>query len=238
MNRGVYAASAGMAASQRWLDAIAQDLANVETNGYKRSSISFGATFERTLKGSTGREIGALSPGPAEMSRALVWERGPVTFTGNDLDLAISQDRGLFAVQTPQGVRYTRDGAFQLNGQRQIVTKAGYPVLNAALRPIELREGDRIRIDQAGLVSVDGVEAGRIALFDGRFEPSGRNLFTGTGEAVGEPQLAPQSIERSNVSPIEAMISMIRLNRQFEMAQRTISAEDEASQRLIQSLQA
>lgn len=239
MNRGVYAASAGMVASQRWLDAITQDLANVETNGYKRTMISFAEQFEREMVAAGGRAIGTLGPGPSEQTRALIWERGQIAFTGNDLDLAIDSDRGLFAVETPDGVRYTRDGAFQLNEQRQIVTKSGHPVLDASERPIQLPEGRLIEIADDGTVSIDGEETGKIALFEGKFEPMGSNLFTGNGaQLVDGAKFAPKSIEKSNANPIEAMIAMIRLNRQFEMAQRTISTEDETSQRLIESLQA
>lgn len=239
MNRGIYATATGMLASQKWLDVVSNNLANVSTNGFKRDELAFADAYVREMRtaGGAGRTIGSLGSGATLVSQYTVFEQGPVTATGNPLDLAITADNALFAVQTPQGTRYTRDGAFALDSERQLVTKQGYPVLDDSGSPISLPEGE-FSISASGAILSEGQEVARIGVYSGTFRKAGGSLYEGSNaEAISEPSLSPGAIEGSNVNAVEAMIQMISVNRSFELAQKSITQQDELTQRLISSLQ-
>ncbi|MFY9233894.1 MAG: flagellar hook-basal body protein [Fimbriimonadaceae bacterium] len=238
MNRGIYATATGMIAGQKWLDVVANNLANVSTNGFKRDELAFSDAYvrEMRLNGGRGASIGSLGSGAALVAEYTIFEPGAIAATGNPLDVAIPSEKGLFAVETPQGIRYTRDGAFQLDQDRRLVTKQGHPVLDDGKNPIELPKGE-LAIQTDGRIMAGGQEVARLGVFDGTFTKSGGGLFIGTAEAMEEPEVNPGALEGSNVNAIEAMIQMISVSRSFEMAQKSITQQDELTQRLIQSLQ-
>ena len=226
-----------MQSAQHWLDVVAHNLANVSTTGYKRQGVAFNDTLTRALYGDGGRYLGELGAGTTLQGEYTVMEVGSITTTGNALDVAIQSQEGLFAVETQGGVRYTRDGAFTLNADRELVTKSGHPVLDQNENTIQLPPG-QIEIDTDGAVSVDGTAVATIGVFDGAVVKSGSGLFSGQDmQRIDSPSLLPGAIEGSNVNAIEQMIEMIRLNRIYEMAQRSAQGQDEMTQKLIQSIQ-
>lgn len=239
MNRGIYATATGMMATQRLMDTVANNLANASTTGFKQDGLSFGDAFQRALyaNGGQGPYLGTLGTGATELDAYTIFDVGEPVSTGNALDVAIQTRDGLFAVQTPQGIRYTRDGSFQLDGDGLLVTKGGFSVLDERQQPIQLPAG-RPNIDPDGSVSVDGKQVGKLGVFKGQFTKIGDSLFAGAGvEAIDEPELAPKALESSNVNTVEAMIDMITASRTFEMAQKSIQQQDDLAQKLIQSLQ-
>lgn len=238
MNRGIYATATGMLAGQKGLDVIANNLANVSTTGFKRDELVFADAYVREMRlaGGRGALIGSLGSGTKLVAEYTIFEEGPINPTGNPLDIAIDSAKGLLAVQTPQGIRYTRDGSLQLDKDRRLVTRDGYPVLDDRNSPIELPEG-QIEILADGRVVSAGQEVGRIGLFEGTFNKAGGNLFSGSASPVDEVSLKVGALEGSNVNAVEAMIEMIGVNRSFEMAQKSLIQQDELTQRLIQSLQ-
>jgi len=239
MNRGIYSTATGMVAAQRWMDVTANNLANASTNGFKRDGLVFNDAMERELaaSGGLGVRLGSLGMGATAQKQYTVFERGSVTRTSNPLDMAIDSDKCMFAVQSPAGVRYTRDGSFSLNERRELVTKSGHPVLDSQLRPITVPAG-KLETSSYGDLTVDGKFAGRVGVFEGAFTKEGENLFSGEGAALVENVgIESGALEGSNVNAVEAMISMITLSRSFEMAQKSITQQDELTQRLIQSLQ-
>ena len=239
MNRGIYATATGMLASQKWLDVVANNLANVSTNGFKRDELAFQDAFvrEMRLNGGKGAEIGSLGSGATLVQQYTVFEQGPINPTGNSLDVAINSEKGLFSVETPQGVRYTRDGSFGLDANRQLVTKQGFPVLDDNGNPIELPEGP-VAITDNGTIRAGDLEVGKIGVYEGTFHKTAAGLYASLdAETVAEPTLKAGALEGSNVNAVEAMIQMITVNRTFEMAQRSITQQDELTQRLINSLQ-
>lgn len=229
-----------MLAMEQWLDVVAHNLANASTNGFKRSSISFDEAFERAMVvGDYNTFAGSVASGPILRGQHTVWETGPLSQTGNDLDVAIASERGLFAVQTPNGVRYTRNGSFSLSPNGELATKDGHLVLDSRMSPISLPPdaGGRIEVSQDGVVSAAGQVLGQLATFDGNFVRAGQGLFTSSNASpMATANLAHRSIELSNVNAVEEMISMIKLNRVFEMAQRATTSQDESTGRLLQSL--
>ena len=237
MERGLYASATGMAATQQWLDLVSHNLANVSTTGFKRDAAVFNDTLQRAMYNGEGQYIGELGAGGTMQGRYTVMEVGTLEATGNALDVAIATKEGFFAVQTPNGVRYTRDGSFTLNSDREITTKDGHPVLDSAGREITLPQG-AIAIDDQGGVSVDGVLVGEIGVYTGSVMKEGEGLYAGSNmTTVDEPMVQGGALESSNVNAIEEMIAMIELQRIFEMAQRGALSQDEMTQKLLATLQ-
>ena len=237
MLRGIYTAAAGMVSEGLCNDAIANNLANVNTTGYKRDvtvTKDF-ATFliERTGKdGSGAAPIGGMGYGDVVNEIATIYTNGQLQPTGNPLDLAV-QGSGYFAVQTPNGVRYTRDGAFFRSGRGQLVTADGYQVLGTNNRPITLPDGTA-SISSDGRVTVAGQPTGQLQLVEFGNDRSvlrkeGSNLFSTTNEA--QPRRATGtvqqgSLERSNVNVISEMVNMISGYRSYEMSGKMVQSQD------------
>lgn len=242
MNRGVYSSATAMLTSQRWLDVVANNLANANTTGFKRDVVAFNDAFVRELSrdGGAGGNIGSIGSGMTMRAEATIYDKGAIHRTNNPLDMAIETDRGMFAVESPGGVRYTRDGAFHLSANGEIVTSDGDKLLDDQGRPITIRDERAIAVTRHGDITVGGAMVGTVGVYDGTFRKLGANLFASSDAAPlakSEVDLVPNSLEGSNVNAIHAMTEMIALQRGFEMAQRSVISEDEAAQRLIQSLQ-
>jgi flagellar basal body rod protein FlgG len=236
MQRGLYASATAMLSAQRLLDVVSHNLANVSTNGFKREGIVFNEQLERAMFTDDGRYVGRLGAGGWPQDHYVSMEAGPMTTTGNPLDVAI-QEEGLFAVQTPAGVRYTRNGSFGVDAERRLTTHDGRPVLDTSLREITLPDG-AISIDGVGRVTVGGAEVAQIGVFEGRVKKMGEALYEGADmKALESPRLLTGVTEGSNVNAIEEMIAMIKLNRIYEMAQRGAQSQDEMTQKLLSSIQ-
>lgn len=241
MERGLYTAATGMSVAEMTMDVISNNLANTGTTGFKRDALIFNEALERVLKanGGSGREVGPLGNGPGAKGLYTVFEMGNLQATGNPMDLAIGTKEGMFAVQTPQGVKYTRDGVFALDLEGFMVDGNGYRVLDDGGADIQLDPG-KLEISETGLITVNGNEVARIGLYQGTFDKDGFGLFESPDAvALDEEQVKVQQgfVEASNVNAIEEMILMIKLNRAFEMAQKSASSQDESTQRLLQALQ-
>lgn len=224
-----------MSAAQKMMDVITHNLANASTNGFKQDGLAFSDAFNHQLRAG-GRTIGAMSFGPELKTQFTDFSVGSISPTSNPLDLAIPTKEGLFAVETPNGVRYTRDGSFTLNDGR-LTTRQGLPVLDDRGQPIDVPPG-ALAIGTNGAVTVDGAEVGAIGVFTGTFTHEGGNLFAGANaSAMTEPKIRVGALEGSNVNPLASMVSMVGIHRIFELSQRAIAQQDELTQRLIQSLQ-
>ena len=227
-----------MATAQQWLDVITNNLANASTTGFKRDGVTFNDGLVRKIASSPGlgRPLGSLGSGAVIKTFYTDFSIGSLSPTGNPLDLAVKDKDGVFAVQTPGGVRYTRDGAFQLNSDLQIVDKTGRPVLNNDLQPITVEKG-QVEVAEDGRVLVKGKLIDHIGVFRGTLVKQGQNLYSSTNaQPLENAMIASGSLESSNVNAVEEMIAMIRLNRAFELAQRSIQSQDESSQRLVSSM--
>ncbi len=227
-----------MAISERWLDNIANNLANASTVGFKRETLAFNERLMREMRAQlgTGEVVGSLGSGPELLTSAMVMEQGAAVSTGNPLDVAILGDKGFFAVQSAEGVRYTRNGSFNLSPDRTLITKSGQPVLDTQNQPITLPEG-KAEISEFGEVKVNGQTIAQLGIVDGAFSPAGYGLYSGASTLPMESvQLMTAALESSNVNAIDEMVQMVKLNRAFEMSQKSASSQDEATERLIQSL--
>lgn len=254
MDRGIYTTATGMAAAEHMLDVVANNLANVNTNGFKQDGIAFDDLLRRQLfgEGGSGPLIGILGSGAAPYEQYVDFGQGEIKTTGNSLDFAISKKDAMFAIQTPNGIKYTRDGSFSLAGdngnQVALVTKQGYPVLDAQQQPITFTRGS-LDVDREGHFSIDGKPTNvTLGLFTGAFTKTlnGNGQFDGANVQPYAPdpateggvaQIIQGALEGSNVSTIASMVQMIALQRSYELSQKSIQSQDEQTQKLIGSLQ-
>ena len=237
MIKGIYTASSGMLVSQRRLDIISNNLANVNTTGYKKESTikeSFPEMMMQKIESNSREDIGELGTGVRLKKSYTDFSLGHIKKTDNRLDLAIKGD-GFFVIRTPEGRRYTRNGNFSLNQEGQIVTQQGYPVLGKNGNPIQTIEGRDIDIDKNGQVYLGDLEGNQLQIVN--FNDSenlikkGENLFESkNGQAVeqnaGDFQLLQGYLEGSNVNTVKEMTKMIEVNRLYEAQQRVIKKAD------------
>lgn len=229
-----------MTVAEMTLDVISNNLANAATTGFKRDAVVFNEAMEKVLRSEAGdgKEIGTLGSGPGVKAVATDFAQGSLVATGNPLDLALTSADGMFAVRTPDGIKYTRDGAFGTNADGLLVDKNGYPVLDDRENEITVT-GGKLEINDSGTVSVNGAEVATLGIYKGQFTKQGLGLYSSSGAQVVDPNQVKVSqgfIESSNVNPIEEMVQMIKLNRAFEMAQKSATSQDESTQQLIQGL--
>lgn len=210
----------------RKTDMLSNNLANLSTNGFKGQEMLFS---EYLGKASDGKKASYVQ----DLGTARDTREGPVTQTGNPLDVAV-EGTGYLVVNTPLGPRYTRDGHFQLDAQGQIVTSQGNPLQSDANTPINVPDNTRaITIGSDGtVVTSDGTVAGRLQVVTFPNEqallPAGANSFSTDQTpqpAPPETKLVQGSLEGSNVEPVLELTQLISANRAIGYTHDFTSAE-------------
>jgi flagellar basal-body rod protein FlgG len=248
----LWTAKTGLDAQQTRMSVTSNNLANVNTTGFKRSR----ASFEDLLYQNVRQPGGAASQqnqlpsglttgtGVRVVSTEKFFAQGNMQQTGNALDLAIN-GRGFFQVLLPDGTAaYTRDGSFQINAQGEMVTNGGY-LLQPGLQIPDGAQSVSIGVDGTVSVSIAGqaapVEIGAFTLTDfvnpAGLQARGENLFletaasgpaqTGTPGVSGVGTLVQGMLEGSNVNVVEELVSMIETQRAYEMNAKAISTSDQ-----------
>jgi flagellar basal-body rod protein FlgF len=228
MDSGFYAAMTGLVARTEALDTAASNLANAQTPGYRAEREFFRSVLlgPDALESQLGRAVdnyGLL--GGDRLSLA----QGAIQETGNPLDLAI-EGEGFFMVQTPNGLRYTRDGGFHRSQTGQLVTDAGEPVLTAAGQPIQLPPGE-VAVGADGAISVAGgvVAAVGVMTFPAGTEltPEGANRYVAPAGITATPSqdgsVRQGAIEAANQDVVQGSLDLIVMQRQAEMMQRALT---------------
>jgi flagellar basal-body rod protein FlgG len=259
MIRSLWIAKTGLEAQQLQMDVIANNLANVSTNGFKRSRAVFEDLIYQTL-----RQPGAQSSQQTQLPSGLqlgtgvrpvatekIFSQGNLQQTGNSLDMAI-QGSGFFQVLLPDGTTaYTRDGAFQLDSQGQLVTASGFAVQPSITIPsdaitISVGRDGTVSVTQAGSASATQVGTIQVANFinPAGLQSQGENLFTETASSgtasvnspgTGGTGLLNQGfVETSNVNVAEELVNMIQTQRAYEINSKAITTSDQMLQRLTQ----
>ncbi len=255
MIRGLWTASTGMQAQQLNIDVIANNLANVNTSGFKKSRPDFQDLMYQTITQAgttsgvgneipTGIQVG-LGTRPVAVQK--IFTQGNYQETGNDLDIAIEGD-GFFQVLQPDGsTSYTRAGAFKLDSTGAIVTSDGYPLQPAITIPsdttsITITEDGTVSVLQAGQTASTQVGTIELANFSNPagLKAIGKNLFQetdasgavvlGTAGTDGLGTLTQRFLEMSNVSVVEEMVNMIVGQRAYEINSKAIQTADEMLQ--------
>ncbi len=241
MSGGMYLAAAGALVQQLRLEMLANNVANINTIGFKgeRSVFRIAEEPSTQIPPASPDLVQPLSPYAPPFSAVVDFSQGSIRQTGNPLDIAITGD-GFFSVQTPDGVQYTRQGSFTLDAEGVLVTPDGYPVLGES-GEITLEEG-AVEIDMQGGVFVDGDEVGRLQITDFsnrdamKKAGNGRFVAPDTAIRVNRPEdtvVSQGYLEAANVNPVQAMTEMIETSRAFEAYQKVIQSADEATSKSI-----
>jgi flagellar basal-body rod protein FlgF len=204
------------------LDRVASDLANVNTSGYKA---------ERSTTASAERQAFTRALNSAidvtEGERSIDFRAGVLNTTGRDLDVALD-GTGFFEIQTPEGIRYTRDGSFTRGGDGTLTTRDGYPVMGDA-GAITLGKG-RVEIGEDGTIRTGETVAGRLKVVTfaapGEIERESGARFraaTGITPAPSTARVVGGSLEAANVSVVERVVALTEIKRAFEGLQKGLS---------------
>lgn len=228
MDSGYYAAMTGLVARTQALDTAASNLANAQTPGYRAEreyfrSVLLGPGAADSQLGQTVNDYGLL--GGDRLSLA----QGALQKTGNPLDLAI-EGQGFFAIQTANGLRYTRDGSFLRAQDGQLVTQAGEPVLSAQGKPIPIPPGE-VAIGADGVVSVAGGAVATVGVFTfpagTQLTPEGANRYVapqGVTASIASGSAVHQgALESANEDVVQGSLDLIVMQRQAEMMQRALT---------------
>jgi flagellar basal-body rod protein FlgG len=259
MMRSLWTSKTGMEAQQNQLDAISHNLANVSTNGYKKSHVVFEDLMYQNIRqaGSnsseqtilpTGYQVGL---GARAVATSRTFSQGNLQQSTNALDVAI-KGNGFFEIQMPDGTSgYTRDGSFQLSSEGQIVTNNGYTVQPGITVPANATS---VSIGKDGTVSAtipgqaQPQTIGQLQLTNfinpAGLEARGENIYVETAASgtptTGTPGLNAMGtveqgfVETSNVNVVEELIGMIQTQRAYEMNSKAIQTSDQMLQRLAQ----
>ena len=257
MIRSLWIAKTGLDAQQTQLDVIANNLANVSTNGFKRAHAVFQDLIYQTL-----RQPGAqssqqttipsglmLGTGVRPISTERVFTQGNLNQTSNALDIAIN-GAGFFQIQMPDGtLAYTRDGSFQQDNTGAMVTASGYPLQPAILIPqnataVTIGADGVVSVTQQGTTKPTQVGTIQVATFinSGGLQSTGQNQYIETassGTATpstpgvnGTGLLQQGYVETSNVNVAEELVNMIQTQRAYEMNTRVLTTSDQMLQKL------
>ena len=228
MDSGYYAAMTGLIARTQALDTAAANLANAQTPGYRAEreyfrSVLLGPDALDSQLGRTVNNFGLLGGDRLSMTQ------GALQQTGNSLDLAVEGD-GFFQVQTPNGLRYTRDGGFHRAQNGQLVTSAGEPVLSTTGQPIAVPPGE-VTVGADGVLSVAGGTVATVGVFtfpsSAQLTPEGANRYVppeGVAPVLSKQATVHQgAIESANQDVIQGSLDLIVMQRQAEMMQRALT---------------
>ena len=237
MDRGLYIAASGMLSEQTRQDQIANDLANASTPGYK-GDVSTQHAFGQLLLQNTenGQTIGALGLGAQIAATVTDMTQAPLKQTGQPLDLALA-GQGFFRVQTPDGIRYTRDGQLVLDSSGRLQTATGYLVLDTSGQPIKAGSASGLQVAADGTVSSNGKSVAQISVVS-LTSPvkQGDTLFDGTaGTRPAGTSVVQGSLEGSGVDATRAMVDMLSSLRTYQSDQQAIQAIDDTLKKGIAS---
>ena len=259
MIRSLWISKTGMDAQQTQMDVTANNLANVSTNGFKKSRAVFedllyqtirqpGAQSSQQTQLPSGLQIGT---GVKPVATERLFTQGNLQQTTNPLDIAI-QGNGFFQVQMPDGTAaYTRDGSFQVNAQGQLVTSSGFAVQPAITIPanvlsISVARDGVVSVTRAGQAAPTQVGALQLTSFvnPAGLQSMGENLYIETAASGTPGSNAPGTngmgllnqgyVETSNVNVVEELVGMIQTQRAYEINSKAIQTSDQMLQKLAQ----
>ncbi len=258
MIRSLWISKSGLEAQQTQMDTISNNLANVNTTGFKRSRTQFEDMLYQTMRqpqgkapeatGGSGLQVGS---GSRPVATDRIFSQGTLQQTGNTYDMAI-EGEGFFTVLLPNGsIAYSRDGGFHVNAQGQVVNANGYalqPPINIPnnATSVEIASDGMVTVKQPG--SDEPVQVGAIQLASfinpAGLESKGSNLY-GETLASGTPrfnvpgtngtgEVRQGTLEASNVNVVEELVNMIQTQRAFEINSKAVTASDQMLQKLSQ----
>ena len=233
MFKGIYVAMSGAVLRSQELDGVANNLANLNTTGYKKTT--FSSQLYPMLQ-----DIPQKTEAVYPEARAMTYfgeyyidkSEGSIKTTGNTLDLALKGD-GFFAVENRGQINYTRNGSFSMDRDGNLVTSDGAKVVDTGNKPINIRAGV-VTIDANGNVNANGNAAGKLKLVKlNNTELIGGSLYSGTEAGDPGAEVVQGALEMSNINPITELTGMISALRGYDMAQKVIQGFNDLSQRTV-----
>jgi flagellar basal-body rod protein FlgF len=228
MDSGYYAAMTGLVARTQALDTAAANLANVQTAGYRSEreyfrSVLVGPDAEDSQLGQAVNRYGLL--GGDRISTA----QGPMQQTGNPLDLAI-EGSGFFAIQTSNGIRYTRDGSFHRSPNGSLVTAGNESVLSSTGQAISIPPGE-VTVGASGVISISEGTVATVGVFrfpdDAELRPEGGNRYAAPdglkSAQSGDAVIHQGALEGANQDVVQGTLDLIMMQRQAEMMQKALT---------------
>jgi len=235
MQSASYVALSSQMALRRQMDVVANNIANAATPSYKGEHMMFAEFLGKTQSGqpmSFVQDVGTYRD----------TKQGALTHTGNQLDVALDGE-GYLKVQTPLGIRYTRNGRLQLDASGQAVTSQGYPVLAEGDSPLTVPSDARdITVTRDGTVSTDQGQAGKFAVVkfanENDLAPASAGLYVTQATPTPAPDtgLVQGMVEESNVQPIVEMTRMMTVAQDFASAQKLLDSESDREKTAIDKL--
>jgi flagellar basal-body rod protein FlgF len=249
MDRGSYIAATGGVAQLQRLDVVTNNLANVNTPGFKKQVVAtqakeFDQTFAAQFEAQDpfARADHERASGAVVASAQVDFSVGAIRNTGNPLDAAIKHKNSFFAVQTPDGIQYTRAGNFSIDQNGDLVTQEGFPVISEG-SAINVGNVPNVFIAEGGYVRSGRTNLGQIITVRiddlNALVPVGGTRFKAEGVQVTpdeQPPITPRSLESANVSPIQGVVELINANRAFELYTRTASSLDQMNNQAISTV--
>lgn len=261
--KGVYTALSGAIAQSNKMDTIANNIANVNTPGFKRDSITFQEYLTAAEKEQTVMNVPRVpasiesfydmqggDKSYVDMKETFTdFSQGSLRHTGNSFDAAID-GKGFFEVITPQGLRLTRAGNFTMDGNGRLVTKDGFPVLKAGgdgadpeSRTITIQDSSAFSIGDGGEINQGTENLGRLSVVNvtdpDSLQKVGNSLYGFKPNkdpelvTITNPSVKQGFLETSNVNIVQEMTDMISTNRVFESTQKAISTYDQMADKLV-----
>jgi len=233
MNSGMYSALSGNLTAMRRMEIITNNLANINTLGYKKDKVSFESVLAGSVYPPVVPQSTTADPILQRESITIDYAPGMMNRTGNALDVAIDGD-GFFTVAGPEGPAYTRQGSFRMTSDGTLVTVDGFPVIGNDGKNIKV-QGGTISIGVKGDVTVDGERVDTLKIVDFpkpyNLRKIGSALFMPEGSktvplVATNAEVRSEYLEASNVDPISEMVQLIDASRYFDSCQRVILAFD------------
>lgn len=237
MQSGLYVSLSSQMAFQRRMEAIANNVANSSTPGFRREEIK----FEAMISNAANESVAFASAGDTYIKR----DPGQMIKTGNPLDVAVQGD-AWFALQTPSGTVYTRDGRLQMTPEGQLQSIAGHPILDIGGSPIQLNpNGGPVQIAADGMITQNNLQIGAIGLFT--IDPrASLSRYENSGVIPDKPAtpvldfnrygVVQGHIEGSNVNPMWEMTQLIQASRGYDAVSRSISQSEDSLKEAIKAL--
>lgn len=231
MENTSYIAISRHAALWRQMEAVANNMANVNTPAYKGEQVMFREFLVRSSSPNTlnGDKVSFVQ----DVGLLRDMRDGPLTKTDNPLDMAIDGE-GYLVVDTPDGPRYTRNGHFRLDESGMVVTSQGYPLLQSDGTPIVFAPNEKsIQISRDGSISSENGEIGRLRVVSFENDQELRRVASGLydsdqpPEDVAQPRVHQGMVEESNVQPVLELTNMIAITRQYEGVQKMLDNDNE-----------
>jgi len=245
MRESMYSALFGAMTNEHRLDVIANNLANVSTNGYKKDNYAFQDTFQRfahdyLVDSKPYVRAPDFWPKPYIQARTRMggqysdMAQGSIQVTGNPLDMALTGE-GFFKVRTPDGDFMTRNGSFQLSADGRLITEQGFEVLSGG-SSVTLPRDNNIQVDANGIIRADGNQVAVLDLVNVSdpkgLEKYGKNLYRirkgsrATETPAENVQVQQGYLEKSNVEIVGEMVNMMEAQRAFEINQKLMTTTD------------